>query len=75
MPIPRLNTRRISSVSTSPIRCSSEKIRGASHEVGSTTASAASPITRLRLPGRPPPVMWATEWTGTASMSARTAGA
>ena len=60
MPMPMLNTLRISSSLIPPSLWISAKILGTSHERESTTASTLAGNTRLRLPARPPPVMWAT---------------
>src|SRR2546429_3473397 len=59
IPMPRLNTRRISPSDTSPARISTRNTGGHDHPRASTTASHPAGSTRTRLPGIPPPVMCA----------------
>ena len=75
MPMPRLNTRAISSSLTSPRRWISSKIRGGSQARRRATASTPPGSTRTRFPCSPPPVMWATAWTSTSRSSFVIAGA
>src|SRR5207245_2168789 len=63
IPMQRLNTRGISRSETLPPRISTRNTAGQRHEPASTIASHPSGSTRTRLPGIPPPVIWASAWT------------
>ena len=58
-PTPMLKTRIISRSSTGPLAAMSLKIGGTGQELRLMRTVRPGGMTRGRLPGRPPPVMWA----------------
>ena len=72
MPMPQLNTRSISSGATCPACASQGNTGGIVQALPSSTAVTPAGSTRGRLPGRPPPVMWAAPFSRPARCSAST---